>query len=48
MSTVLMAEDRYEAEAAEFFSRNPHVSESFKMLAYKAVNAGKLRCSQRL
>jgi hypothetical protein len=40
--------DRYEAEAAEFFRRNPHVYESFKMLAYKAVNAGKLRCSQRL
>ena len=43
-----MTSDRYEAEAAEFFRRNPHVFESFKMLAYKAVNAGKLRCSQRL
>ncbi|MCE2836482.1 MAG: hypothetical protein LW834_05900 [Cyanobium sp. 49614_E6] len=34
-----MTQDRYEAEAAEFFRRNPHVYESFKMLAYKAVNA---------
>ena len=40
--------DRYEAEAAEFFRRNPQVFEAFKMLAFKAVNAGKQRCSQRL
>lgn len=40
--------DRYEAEAAEFFRRNPQVFEAFKLLAFKAINAGKERCSQRL
>lgn len=43
-----MTSDPYEAEAAEFFRRNPHVFEAFRMLAFKAVNAGKQRCSQRL
>jgi hypothetical protein len=43
-----MPADRYEAEAEAFFRRNPHVYEAFRLLAFKAVNAGKLRCSQRL
>jgi hypothetical protein len=43
-----MTPDRYEAEAAEFFRRNPHVYDAFRMLAFKAINAGKERCSQRL
>jgi hypothetical protein len=43
-----MTSDPHEQEAAEFFRRNPHVFEAFKLLAYKAVNAGKQRCSQRL
>lgn len=40
--------DRYEAEAREFIRQNPHVYEAFKLLAFKAINAGKTRCSQRL
>ena len=43
-----MTNDKYEAEAEEFFRRNPHVYAEFRKLAYKTVNAGKLRCSQRL
>lgn len=43
-----MTDDRYEAEAAAFFRRNPHVYEAFRLLAFKAINAGKERCSQRL
>jgi hypothetical protein len=43
-----MPSDRYEAEAAAFFHRNPHVYDAFRLLAFKAVNAGKTRCSQRL
>ena len=43
-----MTADRHEAEAAEFFRRNPHVYEEFRKLAFKAVVAGKTRCSQRL
>lgn len=40
--------DRYEAEASEFFLRNPQVFDAFRLLAFKAINAGKERCSQRL
>lgn len=40
--------DRYESEAQEFFRRNPHVYDAFRLLAYKAIAAGKTRCSQRL
>jgi hypothetical protein len=43
-----MPSDRYEVEAAEFFRRNPHVYAEFRKLAFKAVVAGKTRCSQRL